>query len=107
MYSIALSCSQGSYAFVPDPSHPNGFLHGYSLIAIFLVVFQAFHGLAVTLVYKYADAIVKNFANSAVMAILVVVSAHAFGAHATLTSYLGAAGVLVTTYAYMNIALKS
>ena len=29
---------------------------------------QAFHGLAVTLVYKYADAIVKNFANSSASA---------------------------------------
>ena len=56
--------------------------------------------------HRYADAIVKNFANSAVMAILVVVSAYAFGMAATLTSYLGVAGVLVTTYAYMNIALK-
>ena len=55
--------------------------------------------------YKYADAIVKNFANSAVMAILVVVSAYAFGVAASLTSYLGVAAVLVTTYAYMNIAL--
>ena len=67
---------------------------------------QAFHGLAVTLVYKYADAIVKNFANSAVMAILVVISAYFFGASTSLTAYLGVAGVLVTTYAYMNIALK-
>ena len=70
------------------------------------MLLQAFHGLAVTLVYKYADAIVKNFANSAVMAILVIVSTYVFGANTTLTSYLGVAGVLVTTYAYMNIALK-
>ena len=71
-----------------------------------LVLFQAFHGLAVALVYKYADAIVKNFANSCVMAILVVVSAYAFGVVTTLHSWLGVAGVIITTYAYMNIALK-
>ena len=35
---------------------------------------QAFHGLAVALVYKYADAIVKNFANSSVMALLIAIS---------------------------------
>ena len=46
---------------------------------------QAFHGLAVTLVYKYADAIVKNFANSAVMAILVLASAIWFGAVSAVT----------------------
>ena len=55
---------------------------------------------------RYADAIVKNFANSAVMAILVVASVHFFGAAASLTTYLGVAAVLLTTYAYMNIALK-
>ena len=75
-------------------------------LAIILVLFQAFHGLAVTLVYKYADAIVKNFANSAVMAILVIASAYFFGAATTIHSWLGVAGVLVTTYAYMNVALK-
>ena len=106
LYIFGTVIALASYALVPDPAHPHGFFHGYGLLATFLVLFQAFHGLAVTLVYKYADAIVKNFANSAVMAILVVVSAYAFGAEATLTSYLGVAGVLVTTYAYMNIALK-
>lgn len=49
-----------------------------SLCAMHAALAQAFHGLAVTLVYKYADAIVKNFANSAVMAILVVLSAYLF-----------------------------
>ena len=45
------------------PSHVHGMC-----IACAQVLFQAFHGLAVALVYKYADAIVKNFANSSVRA---------------------------------------
>ena len=40
------------------------------------------------------------------MAILVVVSAVYFGTATSFGAYLGVAGVLVTTYAYMNIALK-
>jgi len=48
---------------------------------------QAFHGLAVTLVYKYADAIVKNFANSAVMAILVVLSAYLFNTSPSVSAF--------------------
>jgi len=96
-----------SYVAFPDRTHPErGFFEGYGALAIILVLFQAFHGLAVTLVYKYADAIVKNFANSAVMAILVMASAYLFGATTTVHSWLGVAGVLVTTYAYMNVALK-
>ena len=71
-----------------------------------LVLFQAFHGLAVALVYKYADAIVKNFANSSVMAILIVISYVFFGLETTLHSWLGIVIVLTTTYCYMNIALR-
>ena len=59
-----------------------------------------------TLVYKYADAIVKNFANSAVMAILVVVSASYFGLKTTLLTWVGVGRVLVITWCYMSIALK-
>ena len=59
-----------------------------------------------TLVYKYADAIVKTFASSAVMAIIVVVSVQFFGANSTVHTWLGVVGVLTTTYCYMNIAVK-
>ena len=55
------------------------------------------------LVYKYADAIVKNFANSAVMAILVVISAYFFELATTAHSWLGIVIVLTTTYCYMNM----
>jgi len=99
-----------SYIFTPAKlgvdGQVHGFFYGYGALAVMLVLFQAFHGLAVTLVYKYADAIVKNFANSAVMAILVVLSAYLFNTVTSFQSYLGVAGVLVTTYAYMNIALR-
>ena len=59
------------------------FFEGYTPLAIALVLFQAFHGLAVALVYKYADAIVKNFANSSVMAILIVISFYFFSLQTT------------------------
>ena len=55
---------------------------------------------------KYADAIVKNFAGSAVMAILVVISVHSFGLHTTLLTWVGVGMVLVITWCYMTIALK-
>merc|ERR1719263_2209974 len=86
--------------------HHIGFFEGYTPLAILLVLFQAFHGLAVALVYKYADAIVKNFANSSVMAILIVVSYYFFALKTTVHSWLGIVIVLTTTYCYMNIALR-
>jgi len=97
------------HAGVHRPSNPAtqvGFFEGYTPLAILLVVFQAFHGLAVALVYKYADAIVKNFANSSVMAILIVISFLYFHLQTTLHSWLGIVIVLTTTYCYMNIALR-
>lgn len=103
LYFFGLIIATLSYAITPSAK---GFLEGYTPLAMLLVLFQAFHGLAVTLVYKYADAIVKNFANSAVMAILVIISAHVFAVPTTPHSWLGVAGVLLTTYAYLDIALK-
>ena len=44
-----------SFVLFPEEK-PVGFLEGYGPLAALLVIFQAFHGLAVTLVYKYADA---------------------------------------------------
>ena len=88
------------------PPQAPRFLEGYTPLAIALVIFQAFHGIAVAFVYKYADAIVKNFANSSVMAILVVVSATFFQLSTNVHSWLGVVIVLTTTYCYMNIALK-
>ena len=83
-----------------------GFFTGYSLLPCLLVLSQAFQGIAVSWVLKYADAIVKNFAGSAVMAILVVVSSQAFGLQTTLLTWVGVAMVLVITWAYMNVVLK-
>lgn len=87
-------------------ARPKGFFEGYTLLASLLVLFQAFHGLAVALVYTYADAIVKNFANSSVMAILIIISYLYFGLETTLHSWLGIIIVLTITYCYMNLALR-
>ena len=77
MYAISVVIAAASYAHEvtrPGSRETKGFLEGYTALASLLVLFQAFHGIAVSLVYRYADAIVKNFANSAVMAILFIVS---------------------------------
>ena len=93
---MRMSCS-------PTPMYP---LCAQPVTPCLLSAPQAFHGLAVTLVYKYADAIVKNFAGSAVMAILVVVSSYYFHLHTTLLTWVGVGMVLVITWCYMTIALK-
>jgi len=112
MYAFGSVIACASYAHSAATSRGTGkhahitFFEGYTPLAIMLVLFQAFHGLAVALVYKYADAIVKNFANSSVMAILIVISFYFFSLQTTLHSWLGIVIVLTTTYCYMNIALR-
>lgn len=108
-HSVATEAPHGhghGYGHHATVNAPKGFFEGYTLLASLLVLFQAFHGLAVALVYKYADAIVKNFANSSVMAILIIVSFLYFGLETTLHSWLGIVIVLTTTYCYMNVALR-
>lgn len=109
MYSFGSVIAIGFYVqscYNQKRPETKGFFEGYTQLAMLLVVFQAFHGLAVAFVYKYADAIVKNFANSSVMAILVIVSAAFFSLSTNVHSWLGIVIVLATTYCYMNIALK-
>jgi len=114
LYTFGFLLAMASYAYgpiavgdkAPPPTSTLGFFSGYSPLVIILVLFNAFNGLAVTLVYKYADAIVKNFASSAVMAIVVILSVYFFNASSTVHTWLGVVGVLTTTYCYMNIAIK-
>jgi len=107
MYAFSSVIAIGSYmhSTTTKGHHHKAFFEGYTTLAMLLVIFQAFHGLAVALVYTYADAIVKNFANSSVMAILIVISFYFFQLQTTLHSWLGIAIVLTTTYCYMNIAI--
>ena len=55
---------------------------------------------------RFADAIVKNFAGSATMALLVLLSSVLFGLKTTPVTWLGVVVVLCTTYTYMTIATK-
>ena len=75
-------------------------------LALALMLSQAFHGLAVSFVYKYADAIVKSFASSATMALLVILSSYLFHVELSFHSITGVASILVITFMYMNIAIK-
>jgi len=78
------------------------------MLSILLIVSQAFTGLAVTLhvAYKYADAIIKNFASACVTAIRILISAYFFRQGATFTSWLAVAVVLAATWTYMTITIR-
>ncbi|CAH9056336.1 unnamed protein product [Cuscuta europaea] len=75
-----------------------GFFHGYSLITVLMILNHALSGLAVSMVMKYADNIVKVYATSVAMLLTAVVSVFLFGFHLSLAFFLGSTVVSVSVY---------
>ncbi|KAE9448698.1 hypothetical protein C3L33_19437, partial [Rhododendron williamsianum] len=65
-----------------------GFFHGYSLITILMILNHALSGIAVSMVMKYADNIVKVYSTSVAMLLTAVVSVFLFGFHLSLAFFL-------------------
>uniref|UniRef100_F6I0Q6 CMP-sialic acid transporter 4 n=1 Tax=Vitis vinifera TaxID=29760 RepID=F6I0Q6_VITVI len=66
-----------------------GFFHGYSLITVLMIVNHALSGIAVSMVMKYADNIVKVYSTSVAMLLTALVSVFLFGFHLSLAFFLG------------------
>ncbi|KMT01582.1 hypothetical protein BVRB_9g215780 [Beta vulgaris subsp. vulgaris] len=75
-----------------------GFFHGYSFVTVLMIVNHALSGLAVSMVMKYADNIVKVYSTSVAMLLTAVVSVFLFGFHLSLAFFLGATVVSVSVY---------
>ncbi|GLT87216.1 hypothetical protein SLE2022_053120 [Rubroshorea leprosula] len=75
-----------------------GFFHGYSLITVLMILNHALSGIAVSMVMKYADNIVKVYSTSVAMLLTAVVSVFLFGFHLSLAFFLGATVVSVSVY---------
>lgn len=75
-----------------------GFFHGYSLITICMILNHALSGIAVSMVMKYADNIVKVYSTSVAMLLTAIVSVFLFGFHLSLAFFLGSTVVSVSVY---------
>ncbi|PSS08229.1 CMP-sialic acid transporter 2 like [Actinidia chinensis var. chinensis] len=75
-----------------------GFFHGYSLITTLMIVNHALSGIAVSMVMKYADNIVKVYSTSVAMLLTAFVSVFLFGFHLSLAFFLGSIVVSVSVY---------
>ncbi|XP_074357976.1 CMP-sialic acid transporter 2-like isoform X1 [Apium graveolens] len=75
-----------------------GFFHGYSLITVLMIVNHALSGIAVSMVMKYADNIVKVYSTSVAMLLTAVVSVFLFNFHLSLAFFLGSTVVSVSVY---------
>ncbi|KAK4477283.1 hypothetical protein RD792_016497 [Penstemon davidsonii] len=66
-----------------------GFFHGYSLITVLMILNHALSGIAVSMVMKYADNIVKVYSTSVAMLLTAFVSVFLFRFHLSLAFFLG------------------
>ncbi|XP_022763816.1 CMP-sialic acid transporter 4-like isoform X2 [Durio zibethinus] len=83
-----------------------GFFHGYSIITTLMILNHALSGIAVSMVMKYADNIVKVYSTSVAVLLTAVVSVFLFGFHLTLAFFLGATVVSVSVYLHSTGKLQ-
>merc|ERR1719253_2500619 len=95
-----------AFLFVPSPNSKQaslGFFDGYSNpSALAVVLANALIGLAITAVYKYADAITKCIAQDITAVILCIISSFFFGLRASLSTWCGVFVVTFAVYLYME-----
>ncbi|KAJ1908926.1 UDP-galactose transporter Gms1 [Coemansia sp. RSA 376] len=77
-----------------------GFFNGYTIWTVAAISLQAFGGLLVAVVVKYADNILKGFATSISIVLSCLVSFWLFDFHITTPFVLGTGLVLFATYTY-------
>lgn len=77
-----------------------GFFFGYTNVVWFVISQQAFGGLLVAVVVKYADNILKGFATSLAIILSCIVSVFLFAFHITLKFAGGAGLVILAVYLY-------
>ncbi|KAE9606425.1 hypothetical protein Lal_00013558 [Lupinus albus] len=75
-----------------------GFFHGYSFVTVLMIFNHALSGIAVSMVMKYADNIVKVYSTSVAMILTAIVSVFLFGFHLSLAFFLGTIVVSVAIY---------
>jgi len=77
-----------------------GFFGGYTRWTVLAILFQAFGGILVAVVVKYADNILKGFATSISIILSCTISYFAFDFNITLIFMLGCSLVMYATYLY-------
>uniref|UniRef100_H2Z947 Solute carrier family 35 member 2 n=1 Tax=Ciona savignyi TaxID=51511 RepID=H2Z947_CIOSA len=77
-----------------------GFFFGFNPVVIFIICNQAFGGLLVAVVIKYADNILKGFATSISIVVSTIFATFFLGFHISMMFILGASLVITAVYLY-------
>lgn len=99
-----------AFFFVPNPNSTQaaiGFFEGYgNPLAVGVVVCNGLIGLAITAVYKYADAVTKCIAGDITAVLLCIISSFLFGLRASITTWCGVFVVSFAVHLYMEAGRK-
>merc|ERR1719198_2467556 len=93
----------GLFGEQPEFSLRTDFFHGYTFAVWMSILNNAFGGLLVAVVIKYADVILKNFSASLSIILTAAVSAAAFGTTINRWFSLGTAAVIYAMFLYGKI----
>lgn len=100
LFGIPLSLF-GVIAYDFDNIKNQGFFHGYSMLVWFVVLLQAFGGIGVAFVMKYADNILKGFATGLSILLSTVISYFVLNDFSpTILIFLGAVFVIAAVMLY-------
>lgn len=105
MFGAALNLAAFCYTRATSGGSPR-FLEGYTTSSALVVASNALMGLAMNVVYKYADALVKNMATTSTTAALLALSALFFQGRRDAMVPAGAAVVLLGTLLYFSLGLS-
>ncbi|UJR07238.1 hypothetical protein I4U23_011526 [Adineta vaga] len=69
-------------------------------MVIGIILCNSLLGITITFVYKYADAIIKTFSTACATGVLLIFNLTLFHSYTTLTSFLGATVIFISSYIY-------
>ncbi|GMI43059.1 hypothetical protein TrCOL_g8095 [Triparma columacea] len=100
LYAMGVCINLIIYLFT---STGGGFFSGYGSLSVwFLIFLNASIGLAINAVYKYGDAVLKQFSQPICSSLLVFLSWMLFGMQLSAVKVAGTATVLCATVSYIN-----
>ncbi|CAF3647433.1 unnamed protein product [Rotaria socialis] len=79
------------------------FFEGYSFWVIAIIICNSILGIAITFVYKYADAIVKTFSSACATGVLMYLNVVLFKLKGRLISYLGTVVIFTASYLFIQV----
>jgi len=108
LYAGGAGMNLMAFCFLPNPNNSQaniGFFEGFDdPLAVAVVVANSLMGIAITAVYKYADAITKCISSDLTAVVLCIISSIFFGLKASLPMWCGVLVVCFAVYSYTAAA---